>query len=369
MINKILHQTRGWRRGFSAGLAALALCLSASAEEIPVLLEPVGVQIDTAEAYIGDISTLSFVDGSVVPYVEELYFPLEGYVDEISVIVGQEVKAGDVLLTLNQESEKERIAAINKEIDKIEVNAEYEKSLTDIDLAILELELNALTAQTPRDESAIALKKLDIEEFKLSIEMDAALREMELSRLRSELETLEAEIHENALVAPFDGQVVYCASLQKGSYISAYTPIVYLADNTQLSIKSEFISTSTLEFSDIYALIEDRRYELTPILLSNEDYITISLTGETPYSEFVIDDPDDLLAAGQYAAVCTESKRSENVLLIPSNAVYSDSAGYYVYLITDGERIHQPVGIGLRNAWLTEITEGLEEGDVVYVKE
>ena len=74
-----------------------------------------------------------------------------------------------------------------------------------------------------------------------------------------------------------------------------------------------------------------------------EDYVSMTLSGETVDSQFTIDNPDEYLSAGQYAAVCTEAKRTEDVLLVPTNAVYSDASGYYVYLIEDGERIAQMV--------------------------
>lgn len=65
-----------------------------------------GRKSDTAVAYVGEISEITVYDGSVAPYVEELYFPIDGQVSEIYVIVGQTVQAGDPLVALDQEARK-----------------------------------------------------------------------------------------------------------------------------------------------------------------------------------------------------------------------------------------------------------------------
>jgi len=59
----------------------------------------------------------------------------------------------------------------------------------------------------------------------------------------------------------------------------------------------------------------------------------------------------------------------DNVLTIPVNALYQDAGGRYVYKMSDGKRIRCDVSVGSVNSTKVEITEGLEEGDLVYVKE
>ena len=54
---------------------------------------------------------------------------------------------------------------------------------------------------------------------------------------------------------------------------------------------------------------------------------------------------------------------------IPSNAVYSNGINRYVYVIENGQRIHRDVKTGKTNLSETEILEGLEEGEHVYVKD
>ena len=349
---------------------ALLLATQAVAEEVPELLEPVGVKMDAVAAYVGDISNTLVYDAYVVPHVEELYFSQEGKAEEVNVIVGQEVKAGDVLVTLNQEKELERMETLRDEIAHIEMQSAFAERLMKIDLAILDRELEELRRQLPLDEKAIALKQLEREQMELDWAFEASLTTMDMQRLQTELAALEANTAKVVLTAPFDGQVVYLSALERGSYISAYTPVVYLADNTRLSIESAFISSSTLNRADkLYGLIGTQSCTLEPVAMDETDYISKVLAGETVMSKFTAADSNESLSAGQYVAVCLVTDLAEDVLIVPSNAVYADPISYYVYVVENGSRVRRDVTVGLITDWETQIREGLQEGEMVYVPE
>ena len=102
-------------------VAALALCgceAKESAVSAPELLEPVGVRADRAEAVVGPIDVTTVLDASVVPAAEDLYFEIDGVVDEINVVPGQAVNAGDVLVTLSEEHAQEAYDALAGEYDR-----------------------------------------------------------------------------------------------------------------------------------------------------------------------------------------------------------------------------------------------------------
>lgn len=356
------------------GCLLLTLCLSLSsaacAQEIPELLDPVNVQLDTFVACVDEISKLEVHDASVVPHVEEMYFSQAGTIDTVHVVIGEQVKAGDVLVTLNQDAQTRQMESLRAEIEALETEASYAQQLVTIDLAILEVEKRALENQHTPDETAIALKDLEMEELLLQQEMEAAVRALKLSELRGKLETLETEISHNALHAPFDGRVIHMAEISRGSYVSAYAPLLFLADDSRLSIRSEYISAYTLGYaSDMYALIDDKRYSLTPVEMDTQQYVSLIFSGETPMTDFIIHEPDENITAGKYAAVCLESLKREAALLVPSNALYLGDGTRYLYVIENGVRVRRDVKTGVTNGVMTQIIEGLEEGERVYVKE
>lgn len=356
------------------GTAVLAFSLMtgsvcAQETEVPQLLEPVGVELDTATAYIGEIAKITVFEGAVRPYVEELYFTLNGNVNEVHAVVGQQVKAGDVLVTLDQEAEEERMETLRADIVEHKTNAAFDEQLEKLEMMMLETELEHLRS-SGADSSAIRLKELDIEEEKINQAFSQELRGMQLTALEEELAKLEEEAGGRVLTAPFDGVIMYGTAMEKGTYVNAYNPVIYLADDTKLSVQSEYISSTYSKFAhDIYALIGEKRYEITEVEIDQQEFVSMALSGEALTSEFTIDNPDEELSSGQYAAVCMVSDYKPDALLVPANALYHDAAGRYVYIVEEDERIRVPVKVGISTDWLVEITEGIEEGAVVYVKE
>lgn len=366
-MNRFRRKTGAWLRALCL---LAALWTAAAAETAPELMEPVGVQMDTVDAYVGTLERLELHDGYVRPYVEGLSFSREGTVGEVYAVVGQKVQKGDALVSLDQEAQQERIEALKAQIEQAQTNADFAEQLAQIDLAILEAELQALSRQASRDDQAIEMKKLDIEEWKLDMALDEQLRALEISRMQEEMRQLEQECEESVLCAPFDGVVMFRAELERGSYISAYAPVMYLADDTRLSIETECISQGILGGAvEIYALVNGETYSLTPKPVDVSEHVSKVLSGETVMTEYEIDAPHEALESGMYAAVCLCTRRVEDALLVPSNAIYRDGSGLYVYVMQDGERTRRTVKAGISTDLETQIVEGLEEGETVYVKE
>lgn len=359
---------RKWIRRLAAALCTSAMLLPACAEEIPQLLEPAGVTLATAKVRKGDLSKISVYDGAITPRVESAGFAVDGEIAQINVIVGQQVKQGDVLMELNQERQTERCAQLEDQIAALETEMEYDDALAQIDLRILQLELERLGGQLPRNDQAIALKKLDIEQFELNRSLETELAQLQLTRLRDELDRLRSEAKLAVITAPCDGTVMFLADVQRGDYVSAYSTLVYIADESLLTIESSYISATYLNSAEsIYALVGDQRVEIEPIPMDQTEYVSLTLAGESVPSRFTILTGNAEVSAGQYAAVCLAGKTTRDALLIPANALYSGASGKYVYVVENGQRIHREVKVGSTTNWEIQIVEGLEEGELVYV--
>ena len=356
-------------------LLLMLVLLSGCAEETivaPELVEPVGVQSDMATAYIGEIYEIEQFDSAVVPYVESLFFEVDGTVETVHVYPGMMVEEGDVLIELDQTSLVNQADALREELEYAERDNAYTDAMAELDIEILELELRELR-QKRADETQIALKQNEIEQKKAALRQTRALREPELEVKRQRLESIAEMLDKNVLRAPFSGRVVYGQQVAQGSWVTAYDPVLFLADDNILTLSGEFISEMKLKNADrTYARIGSKDYDITALPIDQREYISMVLTGGTPTTQFEIDESAeniDLLEAGQYAAVFVISRYEADALLIPSNAVLRDATGRYVYVDENGERIRKMVKTGKSTDGLVQITEGLEEGDVVYVKD
>lgn len=358
------------RRAAALGLCVLCLMSCAFAQEAPKLLDPVGVQVDSVQVRRGEISEQTAYSGAVVPAVVELYFEQEGVVEEVLVSVGQMVRAGDVLVTLNRETEQERMDELKEQIIRLETTGSYEERLAQIDLAMLDVQIKQLRTQGSQNEDAAALKELEREERRLAMEYDADVRQLQLKRLKAELDALDQESARAAIIAPVDGQVMYLSSIGRGSYVTAYTPQIYLADESRLTVETEYVHGSTLDRADdMYALIGGEKYAVEPLPVDESDYISKVLTGETVNTAFQVNAPEAVLSAGEFAAVVLVNSRREDALIIPANALFRDGLTAYVYVMENGVRHRRNVQTGVITDWDVQIVDGLQEGEWVYVEE
>lgn len=359
------------------GVLALACCLllsgcaqQAAEQEVPVLLEPAGVELDYAQAQMMDLCTIITYSSAVVPYVEEMHFTVDGTVEDVLVTLGSSVKKGDTLITLNQETlleeEAERIAELSY-TRSIYANDEQ---MQQIDLQIASLQLEEMK-NSGADAASIASAQADIDMAELKMRQEQEQHALELAKLEEKLAKLQEKIGQNELVAPFDGIIVAMDDLRAEYSVTAYDTVIQIADESRLQLSGDFISETYVRGAhEIYALIGDRKYALEAVAVDMTEYLTTIFAGGTLHTRFDFVGEHDDVSCGDYAAICVVTGYVENALAVPCNALYSDSAGRYVYrLAEDGTRVRVNVHTGLSNSLYIQITEGLEEGDSVYVKE
>ncbi len=365
------------RKQILAAALLFALLLLAGCQEetveVPDLKEPVGVQSDMAEVRADGIYQMEVHDGQVVPYVEELCFEVDGRVKRMLVYPGMIVQEGDVLIELDQEAEEKQAEQMRRELEYLEKDYAYSDALAEIDINFLEVNLHQLRAQGA-DAEQIALAELDIEQRKAQLRQEQQMREPELDAKRKALEKVEQGLEETCLRAPFSGRVMYYEQgLAEGYWAQAYAPLIYLADDSRVHLRSEYISETVLRTaSRVYARIGADDYEIKADPVDQAEYISAALSGATLYTTFRftgVEEGADYPEVGQYAAICMIRGYIPEALVVPSGAVLRDAGGRYVYVDADGERVRRAVKVGTVTDGLTQILEGLEEGEVVYVKD
>jgi len=351
------------------GLCCFCGCQKQKNSEVPVLMEPAAVEMDTAAAGYSDMYRVLTYSGEVVPYVEEVVFETEGILESCMVSVGDIVKKDQVLAVLDGDAVKEQIQNLKDEIKDETVLGELEdqKALLDIEIAKLELEV---MDGGPDTKKAYHAKEVSIERMQTDLAQTKQLRELELGKKQALLERYETKLDENEIRAPFDGTVVYVRQMYTGDAVSSYVPVVCIADETDLRIQTDYISQTNFAGADrLIARIGEKDYKIRYIPMDESEYISDKLSGAKIWSDFWVEQSDEAVVSGAYAAVMLYYTSLEDVLTIPVNALYQDSTGQYVYVIEDGKRVRQSVKAGMVNEVKAQILEGLKEGDVVYVKE
>ena len=352
----------------------LAGCARQSApQEVPELLEPVGVKVDTAVVTRADLYTTTVYEGSVVAAAEELSFSIDGKISVVNVWPGKWVEEGDLLFILDQTALEKNMASLQRQIDYMKANGVYDDAAAEMDIELLEMKREKLRGDGA-DEQALALADLDIEEARQALRQAQEMRALSLSALQEQLKTISADYGRNELRAPFTGNVFYLGNLVEGTSVQADKTVAYIANPDDLTLViTSYLNTDRLIPGSYYALIGGKRYEIEPQPMSMQEMTALLLAGETLPTRFRIVGPEEDLGevtAGLYAVVCVEGSRVEDALVVPMGALYSAGSERYVYVQTeDGGRERRAVTVGRNNRLDVQILEGLSEGEVVYVKE
>ncbi len=348
-------------------LTGLTACGSTQTE-VPELLEPVQVKMDLAEVTRGDVGVYTSYKAQLVPFVEELSFTMEGRVKDIFVTYGDEVRKGDVLATLDKEDVHEQVERLEQEIAHIVTTGEFADEKAALNISIARQEL-AYLIRLGAYEQRIEIKRADIREMEDALLQDQELRQLELEEKERVLSELKEEVGNNQIISPVNGKVVYLTGIKVGMNVQSYEPVLLVSDDESMYLSSEYISEGVLKMSDIvYAQIGGKQYEITYLPYSLEEQMEMMLEGAEINSRFTVEAPEGELENGQYASIVTVRSYRENVLTVPINALYRDASGRYVYKMEDGERIRCEVEVGIESETKAELKSGVQEGDMVYVK-
>ncbi len=85
-------------------------------------------------------------------------------------------------------------------------------------------------------------------------------------------------------------------------------------------------------------------------------------------ADVTIDNADDNVILGSEANLTIHTKKDENALLLPIEAVNTDRVGDFVYVVEEGNVVRRNVKTGIMSDEDIEILEGVQEGDQVILE-
>jgi RND family efflux transporter MFP subunit len=293
------------------------------------------------------------------PYLKvELHAKVSGYVDQINVDIGDQVKAGQLLARLEVPELRDELARAKAAEQR--AGADYKDA---------HLVYTRLLAVDKAHPNLVAQQELDAAEAKDNTS-EAAIAGAKAEAQRQQ--TLLAYTH---ITAPFDGVITHRYA-DPGSLIQAGTasdtqsmPLVCLSDNYRLR----------LDFPVSVAYIKDiqigDRVEVRVQSLKGKPFTgTISRSTQkvdedtrTMIMEIEVPNPKLELVPGMYATVVLQVDRRSQVLAIRTEAISTDKKTL-VYVVNREQEIEErPVTLGLETPGKYEVVDGLKEGDLVMI--
>ena len=336
--------------------------------EVPELLEPVGINIDTCTAEIQDIINESVYYGHVIPGTVKLYFTVDGVIKDVPVFSGQWVEKGDVLLSLDVADIEEQIRELDDQIQNLQDLAVYEDHLQEIRITYIQVEMNEIAAKQGSGSTAYALKNVELQQALLDQTHAVENREAQITSLELSRDELNKKVEQKELTAPVSGYVYYEDQVVEGANVHSGSTVMYLQDPKDMRFAVDtYISDYDFERFPVYARINGKEYGVKLIVPSDDELRAAMLAGESLRSELRLPGAKDI-TAGDKGAICIRYMAAEAVLSLPKNAIQYDEGGRFVYVVyDDGTREKRYVETGRTNNIFTEIKSGVEEGETVYV--
>ncbi|HCB01090.1 MAG TPA: hypothetical protein DEP19_01795 [Anaerolineae bacterium] len=348
-----------------------------------------------------------------------LTWKTSGVVESVNVEVGDFVKAGDILLTLQPESTSASIVSAQADLITAQENLEdvlssgtgvaqaaidLKEAQEDYDKAVnylKYLQTDQKVPQTKRTAELVQTRngweyRYEAENFKgpapkewiIDAENDLALKkgllddaQREYDRLlageesnevlaaRAQVEAAQTTVNSLYIIAPFDGQVLSIDN-QVGDSITANELPVNLANLNQLYVETQ------VDESDIANVKLGNQAEITLDAVSGVTF-TGQVSAINPVGEAVsglvkysvrIDldkvDADVFLPLGATANVVIKIKDATSTLAVPITAIQNDTQGEFVWVIeSDGSTRRVDVVGGVIVGDMVAVTGDLQVGE------
>jgi RND family efflux transporter MFP subunit len=365
-----------WRWKLAAiPLAAIACffafkSLRGKSDPAPAPLDafPIAVAKVTRE----DMAQEQIFEAEFRPYQEiDLHAKVAGFVQSITVDIGDRVKAGETLATLEipelkEDLERAEAMELRNEKEVNEAEAKYEDAHTNYTrlAAIIQTKPNLVAQQDvdtaqARDHAAEAA-------------LDSAKQQVEVAR--AEVNRLKAVADYCKITAPFSGVITKRfadeGALVQGGVTPSSTamPLVRLSQNDRLRLDFP-VSVSYIQRIKAGDPVEIRIPALGKTMTGVISRFTRKVDADTRKMWAEVDVPnDDLsLTPGIYADAVMKLDHREKVLTIPAEAVPNRKAATVFVLNRRNEIEERPITVGLETANRLEVLAGLKENDLVMI--
>ncbi|MBV9875376.1 MAG: efflux RND transporter periplasmic adaptor subunit [Verrucomicrobia bacterium] len=319
-----------------------------------------------------DLKTDATLQAEFVPYQDiAVHAKVSGYVNKIKVDIGDRVKQGDLLATLeipelqdNINKAKASVSATEQEIAKAQADYDNQHQID-----------QRLADVAKAHPNMVAQQDLDTAKSK-EVAAQGALGAAQQHRdeAQAELGRLNTLAAYEKITAPFDG-IITERFADVGSLIQAGTnsntqalPLVQLAQDDLLRLRFPVPEAQT-------PLIENgKKVEVTVPALSRTFAGTvtryawlINRSTRTMTTEVDVENPQGVIKAGMYAYVKLPLQIASQALAVPLQALTVGDDPTVFVLTKEGRLQERNVKVGLRTPYKAQILGGLEEGDVVVV--
>jgi RND family efflux transporter MFP subunit len=335
----------------------------------------------------GDLASTLTVAGEFQPYQEvELHAKVSGYIRRINVDIGDRVKSGQVIATLEVPELNAQVAGSQAEVKHSQseiARAQSEVTLAEANYTAIHAAYTRLAEAAKRRPGLVAEQELDDSRAKdadaqakinvAKAALDATQEQLGVSKADNQrVQSLEDY---SVVTAPFTG-VITMRYADVGSLIQAGTtsntqsmPVVKVAQSDLLRLRMP-VPEEDVPFIKIGGDVQITLQNTGKIIPGKIIRFTRELaeSTRTMLAEVDVPNPDLTLSSGMTAETTIVLQAQKNVLTVPAGAVLKADGQAYVLIVGANNKVQKvPVTLGIQGSDRVEITQGLAEHQSVIV--
>jgi HlyD family secretion protein len=363
-------------------------------------LRPRRIRISVVKPLLQNVSNSITTNGKVEPIRGfEAHAPLPVTVQKVLVREGAQVKAGQLLLVLDDTRARSELAAAEARLKAAQSGysslmaggnsqqlilrqAELQKAITERDGAQRQstaLERLQQRGAASPDEVATAHDRLaraqaDLAQAQSQVRYSPPERyraQSEVAEAKASVDLAEQVLRNSNIRAPFDG-TVYSLPARAGAFVNVGDLLLQEADLLQLQVRA------FVDEPEIGRLVIGQTVKISWDALPGHSWLgtvatlpsTVISRGSRVVGEILckVDNSEHLLLPNVNVSTTIIASSKENALTVPREAVREDNGHNYIYVLQDNHLRRREVTLGISNLTRVEIVNGVSEGDLVGVQ-
>ena len=326
------------------------------------------------------------LSGTIEPFQRaRLHSKVAGYLEWISVDIGDRVAKGQVLAKLEVPEMADEYSTAQAELGIVEADrthAEAELERARADLQLKKLTYTRLQGVASEEPDMVPLQRVDearaeyqLGEATVKV-LESRIRQVEsqMKRVLASLEGLKTLMSYTEIKAPFRGRVTE-RHVDPGTLIQAASssqnaqPVATIASTDVLRV---FVDVPEAEVPFVEQ--GDRALIKVPALPSHTFEARITrFTGalnpatRTMRTEIDIPNQGNILKPGMYRAVTLTLEERPQAITLPSRALHTAGQKKFTYSVVESRLRKIEVETGLDDGITVEITKGLEGDEIVVL--
>jgi len=351
---------------------AIPIWRSVSAHAKPAPMASQNLPVAVAKVTREDLAQDLVCDAELRPYQEiDLHAKVAGYLQAINVDIGDSVKVGQLLATIEIPELQDDIAAAEARRKRSEEEVGRAEAAYDDTHQIY----TSLAAVIKAQPNLMAQQEVDAAKAKDRANASAlAAARAQVDVARAELSKLQTMQKYTRITAPFSGVITkrYAdpgALIQAGTSSSTQTlPLVHLAQNNRLRLDIP-VSVSHVSRINVGDPVTIRVDALNKTLTGTIARSTRKIETATRTMEVEVDVPnaDQQLIQGMYASVTLRLEHREKALVVPVEAVSRKETSTVIVVNADNTIEERTIRLGMETPHRIEVLSGLKENDLVMI--